>query len=214
MEAERDPARRIDGADSRGHPVEPTNAVVGGWWRATIGVLVAEVPAPQCRVPCQRGRALPREESLRFEYERIHVPVAHRALDDAIVGDHAEASGRCRAAKRPLGNEIRSAHVAHKKRWHDPKGMAPSHFSDRHQVRERAIRDRCRSGLKVLPEEKQPYEIATPLADASEIAFDLAGVEAPPPPHGTRRRPVVDADLEPVGHAMRAPASTCSYTRK
>src|SRR5439155_24288941 len=114
----------------------------------------------------------------------------------------------------PEGHEARTTHVTRAERGDDLETMTPRGVGHGHEERKGAIADRSGLRLEVLPQQEEPAEPAARVTDAREIAIDLARVEPPPPAHRARRRPVVDADLERLAHAMRAPDRTRSYTRR
>ncbi len=94
----------------------------------------------------------------------------------------------------------------------DPEVVAARRVRDGQQMREGPAVYGGRCWLEVLPEKKEPNEIAARRANTDEVAIHFVRVEAPPPAHGARCRPVVDADVEPLAHAIRAPDKTRSYT--
>src|SRR6185503_7008156 len=96
------------------------DALFGRRRDAAVRVLVAEIPTPERGMTGESPCAFAREQGLRLEQERVHVPVAHRALDDPIASEHAKTPSPA-PPQRPLGNEVRAAHVACKERWHDPE---------------------------------------------------------------------------------------------
>ena len=158
--------------------------------------------------------ALAREQGLRLEDERVHVPVAHPPLQDVIVRDDAKPSALGIAREGPQGHEVRTTHVTREERGDDLETMTPRGVGHGHEERKGAIADRRRLRLEVLPQQEEPDELAARVTDAREIAIDLARVEPPPPAHRARRRPVVDTDLERLAHAIRAPDTIRSYTRR
>src|SRR5205814_1667936 len=76
--------------------------------------------------------------------------------------------------------------------------------------RERRLRDRVGSGLKVLPQQEETDRVAAGGADLGEVARHLLAVEAAPPAHRRRGGPVVHADAEAPAHTTWAPARTRS----
>ena len=214
VQAQRDPARSVGRSDRPSDPLQPAHSIVRGRRHAAVRVLVAKIPSPEGRVSGESAGALAREERLRLEDEGIHVPVAHRALDDLIVRDDAKPPARSAAREGPLRDEIRSAHMTGEKRRDDPQTVAPRRVRHGREERDRTLTDRRRLRLEVLPEQEEPDELAARLLDAREVPIDLARVETAPPAHGTRGRPVVDADVERLAHAICAPDTTFSYTRR
>jgi len=141
-------------------------------------------------------RALAREQRLRLEHERVHVPVAHPARDDAVVRDYAKAAARRIPGEGPLGDEVRSAHVAGEERGDDPQLATLSCVGDGHQVREGTVAHCRRLWLEVLPQQEETDDLTAGIANPREVAIDLTRVETPPPPHGARGGPVIDTDVE------------------
>src|SRR5438309_11371732 len=165
-------------------------------------------------MPGKGPGALSREQGLRVEDERVRVPAAHLTIDHAVVRDDAKPSALRLDSEGPLGHEVRSAHVTGEEGRDDPQAGTQRRVGHGHELREGAVADRRRLRLKVFPEKEETDELGSGATDPRKVAVDLISVEAPPPSHGARSGPVVDADIELLSHAMRAPAKTPSYTRR
>src|SRR5439155_1471377 len=122
---ERDRARSVDGSDGPDDSLEPAHAVLGARRHAAVRVLIAEIPGPQGGMCRESAGALAREQSLRLEDERVHVPVAHPPLHEVIVRDDAKPSALGIAREGPWGHEVRSTHVTREERGDDPEIMTP-----------------------------------------------------------------------------------------
>src|SRR5439155_471140 len=123
VQPEGDRARSVRGSDGSGDPLEPAHAVLGGQWHAAVRVLIAEIPRPQGGMGRESAGALAREQGLRLEDERVHVPVAHPPLQDVIVRDDAKPSALGIAREGPQGHEVRATHVTREERGDDLETM-------------------------------------------------------------------------------------------
>src|SRR5437899_379433 len=174
VQPERDRARSVGGSDGPDDSLEPAHAVLGARRHAAVRVLIAKIPRPQGGMCCESAGALAREQSLRLEDERVHVPVAHPPLHEVIVRDDPKPSALDIAREGPWRHEVRSAHVTREERGDDPETMAPRGVGHGHEERQGAIADRRRLRLEVLPQQEEPDELAARVTDTRVIAIDLA----------------------------------------
>src|SRR5205823_12639794 len=119
MDANRQVAASIDGADRVRDAIEPAQTLIARCRYAAVGILVAEVPAPEGGMSGQSACALAGKRDLRTGDVFVRVPIADAAIDDPLAGDDPEAGPFPRTSEGPLGNEVRAAHVPGEERGDD-----------------------------------------------------------------------------------------------
>src|SRR3981081_3609953 len=93
-------------------------------------------------MPGKGPGALPREQGLRVEDERVRVPAAHLTIDHPIIRDDAKPSALRLASQGPLGYEVRAAHVTGEEGRDDPQAVTQRRVGYGHELRQRAVADR------------------------------------------------------------------------